>query len=111
MPKSVYPPEHEEEQAKQEALRVLAEKPDMEITTPYNSGLEEDVEVRVYCNRWHIMVMYFMLAMLNALMWICFAPIADYSASLFNTTTNNVNWLSLSFLVSYTPGACCQLIV
>ena len=113
----MYPPEEEEERAKHDALLYLNGTPSSSITelSEPNLGADADAdgsddffaedEVKVYCNRWHILFIYFLLSTTNAFVWISFAPIADFTATLYNVTTDGVTWLSLSFLVVYTPGA------
>eukprot|EP00750_Incisomonas_marina_P031294 INCI7926.1.p1 GENE.INCI7926.1~~INCI7926.1.p1 ORF type:complete len:523 (+),score=81.99 INCI7926.1:104-1672(+) len=101
----LYPPEDEVEVAKKEALLVLASQQELAETASESGHEENGVKFRVYCNRWHMLFLYFMLSAFNAFVWISFAPVVDYTATLYNVTTDAVNWLSLSFLVVYTPGA------
>lgn len=108
----LYPPEDEVEVAKKEALLVLAasqqqeEEQELAETASEDRQEENGVKFHVYCNRWHMLFLYFLLSAFNAFVWISFAPVVDYTATLYNVTTDAVNWLSLSFLVVYTPGAC-----
>ncbi len=94
----VYPPPEEEEAAKQAAIVAMR---DHSVGDPD----EMEATTTVYCNRWHILIMYFLLTCVNAAIWITFAPVVGFTGTLYNVTPDDVNWLSLSFLIAYTPGS------
>ena len=70
---------------------------------------------KTYRMRWHMLAIFCLQSMLNAFLWICFAPIDDYTARYFSlfkgdgssgkSDTSLVNILSVTFLVLYLPGS------
>ncbi|CAH1258649.1 MFSD7 [Branchiostoma lanceolatum] len=62
-----------------------------------------DVEYRVYSSRWFILFVFCFLNLSNAMMWLTFAPISDYTAEFYNVTFDQVNWLSLVFMIVSIP--------
>jgi hypothetical protein len=99
----MYPPPEEEEAAKQAAL-VAIESSEMVGHGSDTHPDEMEATTKVYCNRWHILIMYFLLTCVNNAVWITFAPVVGFTGTLYNVTPDDINWLSLSFLIAYTPG-------
>ncbi|XP_038064524.1 solute carrier family 49 member A3-like isoform X1 [Patiria miniata] len=58
---------------------------------------------KVYKRRWYMLSVLAVLNLSNAIGWITFAPVADLTASYYNTTFANVNWLSLEYMVASIP--------
>ena len=61
-------------------------------------------ETRLYCKRWHMLAIFSLQTMLNAVIWISFAPIADLAQDFFDVGATAVNMCSLSFMILYLPG-------
>ncbi|XP_031559501.1 solute carrier family 49 member A3-like [Actinia tenebrosa] len=57
------------------------------------------IEYRVYTRRWYMLFVLCLLNFSNAMIWISFAPVADYSASYYNRSLSDINWLSIVFLL------------
>lgn len=56
---------------------------------------------RLYGRRWYVLFVLFVLNVSNAMLWLSFAPIADYTAQYYSTTLNAINWLSVVYLLCY----------
>jgi MFS family permease len=54
--------------------------------------------------RWHMLAMYSGGTMCNALMWVSFSPIADFTSRFFDVSLTLTNVLGLVFLALYLPG-------
>ncbi|XP_035665722.1 solute carrier family 49 member A3-like [Branchiostoma floridae] len=65
--------------------------------------LAGDVEYRVYSSRWFILFVFCFLNLSNAMMWLTFAPISDHTAEFYKVTFDQVNWLSLVFMIVSIP--------
>ncbi|KAI1888246.1 hypothetical protein AGOR_G00183050 [Albula goreensis] len=61
------------------------------------------VEFKVYKRRWFILAVVCMLNCSNAMLWLSFAPVADQTAQFLGATLDQVNWLSLVFMVVAVP--------
>ena len=55
--------------------------------------------------RWHMLAMYSCGTMTNALMWVSFSPVADFTSSFFDVSLTLVNVLGLVFLALYPIGS------
>ncbi|XP_034454979.1 solute carrier family 49 member A3 isoform X2 [Hippoglossus hippoglossus] len=70
---------------------------------------EPNVELRkllffkVYKRRWFVLLILCLLNCSNAMTWLTFAPVADQSAHYLNVTLEDVNWLSLVYMVVAIP--------
>ena len=61
--------------------------------------------------RWLVIFAFALSNAMNAYLWISFAPIANVAASRFNVSVNAINWLSLSYMLLYGPGAIVSIFV
>jgi FLVCR family MFS transporter 7 len=66
--------------------------------------------IKVYRDRWYILIVFALLEMANALLWVTFAPISDLTQHYFNVhssygSTTSVNMLANIFLILYAPGS------
>ncbi|XP_066243095.1 solute carrier family 49 member A3 isoform X1 [Saccopteryx leptura] len=59
---------------------------------------------RVYARRWVFLLVVSLLSCSNATLWLSFAPVADTIAQHFLLSTDQVNWLSLVYLVVSIPS-------
>ncbi|KAJ7356314.1 Major facilitator super domain-containing protein 7 [Desmophyllum pertusum] len=48
-----------------------------------------------------MLLVLFVLNVSNAMLWLSFAPVADYSASYYDKSVNDINWLSIVYLLCY----------
>ncbi|KAM9795598.1 solute carrier family 49 member A3 [Neosynchiropus ocellatus] len=68
-----------------------------------NSELKKLVTLRVYKRRWFVLLLLCLLNCSNATIWLTFAPVADQSAQFLGVTSEQINWLSLVFMVVAIP--------
>ncbi|XP_066576327.1 solute carrier family 49 member A3 isoform X2 [Amia ocellicauda] len=67
------------------------------------TDLAKLLEYKVYRRRWFILVVICLLNSSNAMIWLSFAPVADQTAQYFNVTLDQINWLSLIYMVVAIP--------
>ncbi|XP_075247403.1 solute carrier family 49 member A3-like isoform X1 [Convolutriloba macropyga] len=65
---------------------------------PVSSG-----EFKQYKRRWILLSIVFFLNYTNATMWICFAPVADSTASYFGVSLSWVNMLTAIYFIIFIP--------
>ncbi|XP_070120201.1 solute carrier family 49 member A3 isoform X5 [Equus przewalskii] len=58
---------------------------------------------RVYARRWVFLLVLSLLSFSNATLWLSFAPVANTVAQRFVLSTEQINWLSLVYLVVSIP--------
>ncbi|KAL2089113.1 hypothetical protein ACEWY4_016012 [Coilia grayii] len=58
---------------------------------------------KVYRMRWFILLVLCLLNCSNAMLWLTFAPVADESGAVLGVTVEQVNWLSLVYMVLAIP--------
>lgn len=58
---------------------------------------------RVYKRRWFMLLVLCVLNFSNAMIWISFAPVADYAASFYEKTEDDIDWLSIIYMVAFFP--------
>ncbi|MED6277713.1 hypothetical protein CHARACLAT_016272, partial [Characodon lateralis] len=58
---------------------------------------------KVYKRRWFVLLVLCLLNCSNATIWLTFAPVADQSAQYLKATVEDINWLSLVFMVVAIP--------
>ncbi|XP_020956477.1 major facilitator superfamily domain-containing protein 7 isoform X6 [Sus scrofa] len=58
---------------------------------------------RAYARRWVFLLVISLLSCSNAMLWLSFAPVADTIAQHFGLSTEQINWLSLVYLVASIP--------
>ncbi|XP_043303936.1 solute carrier family 49 member A3 isoform X5 [Cervus canadensis] len=59
---------------------------------------------RTYARRWVFLLVISLLSYSNATLWLSFAPVADTIARHFLLSTEQINWLSLVYLVVSIPS-------
>ena len=62
---------------------------------------------KAYTRRWYMLFVVAMFNASNAIIWITFAPVTNYSAQYFDVPETTINWCTLVFFVAYIP--CCGL--
>jgi FLVCR family MFS transporter 7 len=55
--------------------------------------------------RWLMIFLYALQTIMNAVLWITFAPVTSAAATYFSTSTTVINMLSLMFMIVYLPGS------
>ncbi|KAM4855001.1 solute carrier family 49 member A3 [Thomomys bottae] len=59
--------------------------------------------LRAYPRRWVFLLVISLLSCSNAMLWLSFAPVADTIAKHFSLSMEQINWLSLIYLVVSIP--------
>ncbi|XP_041053621.1 solute carrier family 49 member A3 isoform X2 [Carcharodon carcharias] len=73
---------------------------------PVGAGSSEPssgLRYRSYRRRWFILFVSSTLSCSNAMCWLTFAPVADQTAQYFHISMDQVNWLSMIYLVVGVP--------
>ncbi|KAL0974260.1 hypothetical protein UPYG_G00217860 [Umbra pygmaea] len=65
--------------------------------------LDKPLVFKVYKRRWFVLFVFCLLNCSNCLSWLTFAPVADLSSQFLGVTMDQVNWLSLVFMVVAIP--------
>ena len=60
---------------------------------------------KLYCNRFHILMLFSLLSFLNAFMWITFSPIEELTRNYYGMSDTAVNMLSVVFMILFLPGS------
>ncbi|XP_060771110.1 solute carrier family 49 member A3 [Neoarius graeffei] len=80
-------------------------------------------EFTLYRRRWFILLLLCVLNCSNSVLWLTFAPVADQTAKHLHVTLDQVNWLSVVYMVVAVPlsfittwmldtlGLCCTMIL
>ncbi|XP_056142611.1 solute carrier family 49 member A3 [Lampris incognitus] len=58
---------------------------------------------RVYKRRWLVLLLLCLLNCSNSMLWLTFAPVADQSAQYLQVSLDQINWLSMVFMVVAIP--------
>lgn len=77
-----------------------------EISSPLNyhhSDLDGPT-YKVYGYRWLILVLFCLLTIANAVLWISFAPIRQGAASYYDVSPDSIDMCSVIFMILYVPG-------
>ncbi|KAF4081176.1 hypothetical protein AMELA_G00158410 [Ameiurus melas] len=75
-----------------------------EARLEYNSTQSRTApEFRVYKRRWFILLVLCVLNCSNSMLWLTFAPVADQTAEHLHVTLDQVNWLSVVYMVVAIP--------
>lgn len=75
-----------------------------EVRVEYNSSQSRTApEFRVYKRRWFILLVLCVLNCSNSVLWLTFAPVADQTAEHLHVTLDQVNWLSVVYMVVAIP--------
>ncbi|XP_068451526.1 solute carrier family 49 member A3 isoform X2 [Clinocottus analis] len=68
-----------------------------------NTELKKLLFFKVYKRRWLVLLVLCLLNCSNATLWLTFAPVADQSAKFLSVSLEQVNWLSLVYMVMAIP--------
>ncbi|XP_042349634.1 solute carrier family 49 member A3 [Plectropomus leopardus] len=68
-----------------------------------NKELKKLLFFKVYKRRWFVLLVLCLLNCSNATIWLTFAPVADQSAQYMKVSLEQINWLSLVFMVVAIP--------
>uniref|UniRef100_A0A4W5JP96 Solute carrier family 49 member 3 n=1 Tax=Hucho hucho TaxID=62062 RepID=A0A4W5JP96_9TELE len=68
-----------------------------------NPVLEKCIVFKVYKRRWFILFVLCLLNCSNSILWLTFAPVADHSAQFMGVTLDQINWLSIIYMVVAIP--------
>ncbi|XP_022050539.1 solute carrier family 49 member A3 [Acanthochromis polyacanthus] len=68
-----------------------------------NPELRKLLGFKVYKRRWFVLLVLCLLNCSNATLWLTFAPVADQSATFLSVSLEEINWLSLVFMVVAIP--------
>uniref|UniRef100_A0A8C7IJL5 Solute carrier family 49 member 3 n=1 Tax=Oncorhynchus kisutch TaxID=8019 RepID=A0A8C7IJL5_ONCKI len=73
------------------------------IPSKPNPILEKLIVFKVYKRRWFILFVLCLLNCSNSMLWLTFAPVADQSAQFMGVTLDQINWLSIIYMVVAIP--------
>jgi FLVCR family MFS transporter 7 len=73
------------------------------INNSYVHQRQELPPIRVYKVRWYILTVICLANIANAINWICYSSIADFTAEFYTIDYDQVNYLSLVYLVISIP--------
>lgn len=68
-----------------------------------NSDLKNGQLFKLYKRRWFVLLVLCLLNCSNATIWLTFAPVANQSAQYLKVTLDEINWLSLVYMVVAIP--------
>ncbi|XP_037315895.1 solute carrier family 49 member A3 [Pungitius pungitius] len=68
-----------------------------------NTELKKLLFFKVYRRRWFVLSVLCLLNCSNATLWLTFAPVADQSAKFLGASLEQINWLSLVYMVVAIP--------
>ncbi|XP_035767059.1 solute carrier family 49 member A3 [Neolamprologus brichardi] len=68
-----------------------------------NSDLKNGQLFKLYKRRWFVLLVLCLLNCSNATTWLTFAPVANQSAQYLKVTLDEINWLSLVYMVVAIP--------
>ncbi|XP_062405536.1 solute carrier family 49 member A3-like [Sardina pilchardus] len=71
-----------------------------------NQILTKLLQFKVYRRRWLILLVLCLLNCSNAMLWLTFAPVADECAKALQVTLDDINWLSLVYMIVAIPLSC-----
>ncbi|CAB1337304.1 unnamed protein product [Coregonus sp. 'balchen'] len=72
---------------------------DVVVRSKPNPILEKLLVFKVYKRRWFILFVLCLLNCSNSMLWLTFAPVADQSAQFMGITLDQINWLSIIYMV------------
>ncbi|XP_076143346.1 solute carrier family 49 member A3-like [Alosa pseudoharengus] len=71
-----------------------------------NQVLLKLLQFKVYRRRWFILLVLCLLNCSNAMLWLTFAPVADDCAGALGVTLDQINWLSMVYMIVAIPLSC-----
>ncbi|XP_034740069.1 solute carrier family 49 member A3 isoform X1 [Etheostoma cragini] len=86
----------------EDGAEASSEVPSNVLKTP-NEELKKLLSFKVYKRRWFVLLVLCLLNCSNATLWLTFAPVADVSAKYLNVTLQEIDWLSLVYMVVAIP--------
>jgi hypothetical protein len=75
------------------------------------SALNQKTEIKTYKLRWFILIVICLINMSNAINWICYSAISNYTALFYNVDYSKVNYLSLIYLIITVPAGFISFVV
>lgn len=82
---------------------VQTVSPPVYVSKGPNPELKKLLFFKVYKRRWFVLLVLCLLNCSNATLWLTFAPVADQSAKYLKVTLEQINWLSLVYMVVAIP--------
>ena len=76
-----------------------------------SSALNQKTEIKTYKLRWFILTVICLINMSNAINWICYSAISNYTALFYNVNYSKVNYLSLIYLIITVPAGFVSFVV
>ncbi|KAK6298510.1 hypothetical protein J4Q44_G00315650 [Coregonus suidteri] len=73
------------------------------VRSKSNPVLEKRIVFKVYKRRWFILFVLCLLNCSNSILWLTFAPVVDHSAQFLGVTLDQINWLSIIYMVVAIP--------
>lgn len=68
-----------------------------------NTELKKLLSFQVYKRRWFVLLVICLLNCSNATLWLSFAPVADQSARYLRVGLQQINWLSIIYMIVAIP--------
>lgn len=81
----------------------VAQAKKSETPSEVSLELKKLLEFKVYKRRWFVLLVLCLLNCSNATLWLTFAPIANETGSFLGVSLEQVNWLSLVYMVVAIP--------
>ncbi|XP_051513605.1 solute carrier family 49 member A3-like [Myxocyprinus asiaticus] len=81
---------------------ALVGSPNRDVRSHLNGG-DTAAQFTVYRRRWFILSVLCLLNCSNSVLWLTFAPVADQTAQYLRVSLDQVNWLSLVYMVVAIP--------
>lgn len=86
-----------------EASNTAVQTVTADVPRTPNTELEKLLFFKVYKRRWFILLVVCLLNCSNATIWLTFAPVADQSAQYLKVSLEEINWLSVVYMVVAIP--------
>lgn len=81
---------------------------DTEVSQSETSMSSKSMQFKVYPTRWYMLLIFAILELCNALMWVTFSPISDIAGHYFGDgyigSVTGINMMANVFLILYAPG-------
>jgi len=74
------------------------------LPTSLDENIDDNTAINTSASRWHMLSIFCGISFINSFCWISFAPIPDYTTTFYNVGFQEVNLLSMSFMICYLPG-------
>lgn len=73
------------------------------VDSAYNSTPEVNVQTKIYRRRWFMLAVFVLVSMMSAFQWIQFAIINDVITKYYSVSSQDVNWTSMLYMITYIP--------